>query len=184
MSAKTILGFSLVALMTTACASAAPPPPATGVTSMQAPDGSPAQDIQLAARPSQVTAHPLSMEVAAALGAHDYEKVFALTDVVTRAREGAWLRYDRASALAGLGRTDAAVNEFDRAELRFIENDDDAGRAMAIWGRARALAEAGRCPEARRAYDEYVGLMRSRDSDSAQMALRYAAACRSPVTLR
>jgi len=178
---------SSLALLIAGCAAAGArtPPPGMGVTSLQAPERpAGAGDVQLAKSPLVETAHPLANDVAGALVAKDYAKVLSLTETVSLSPEGAWLRYDRASALAGLGRTDDAVNEFDRAELRFIQNDDEAGRATAIWGRARALAEAGRCAEARRAYDEYVGLMRSRDSDSAQMAIRYAAACRAPVIQR
>ena len=68
-----------------------------------------------------------------------------------------WLEYNRGVALAELGRTDEAIAAFAAAERSFGTDDMSRhGRAVAIYGRARALKKAGRCPEARRACDEYA----------------------------
>src|SRR5580693_3072592 len=52
---------------------------------------------------------------------------------------------------------------------------------LGIYDRANALALAGRCKDARAAYDEYAGLVRSYDPRKAAMALRYADDCVEPV---
>src|SRR5262245_10648863 len=62
-----------------------------------------------------------------------------------------WAYYDRAAALARLGQIDEAVQSFRVAEQQFSPEDRWA-RAIAIYGRAHALEEALRCPEAKAAY--------------------------------
>jgi hypothetical protein len=94
---------------------------------------------------------------------------------------GACLDYDRAAALAAVGRTDEAVEVFKRAGLRFKEAGDDAGRSAAMWGRAHALDEAGRCSDARRAHQEFEAFARLTDPRAAEMAAAYSGTCRPLV---
>ncbi len=172
-----------------------------GVTSLQGRD-----DFRWSgAEPGEVPlTDPRATEASRALGAGDYLRVLALTEEPWNAPAGAWLDYYRGSALVGLGRTDEAVETFERAELRFeaaSEADerstvlgaqarelhlsgDAHGRLVTTWGRARAFSLAGRCPEARAAFEHYAALARPSDPDGAEMAARYAAACARPPNLR
>jgi hypothetical protein len=175
-----------------------------GVTSLQAADGthalreSPSIETPDAESSARMTAS------AEALDARDYVRVLALTESPSSAPTGAWLDYDRAAALTGLGRTDEAAEVFKKAELRFAEAGDEArrspaigarardlyvagdqmGRSVAIWGRARALSEAGRCAEARSAYQEYEAFVRQGDPRAAEMAVACSRACRPVAVLR
>jgi tetratricopeptide (TPR) repeat protein len=126
---------------------------------------------------------PRTTEADEALAAHDYARVLALSESTSNAPTGAWLDYDRASALVALGRTDEAVEAFRRAALLFEEVGDDTGRAASLWGRARALDEAHRCAEARPAYEAYEGFVRLRDPRGAEMAAAHAGSCKSFVIL-
>lgn len=121
---------------------------------------------------------PRTTEADDALDGHDYAKVLSLTESPSSGHAGAWLDFDRASALTGLGRIDEAVEAYKRAELRFAGAGDDQGRAVSIWGRARALDEVGRCPEARRVYQQYESFVRLSDPRAAEMAAAYSGVCR------
>lgn len=118
-----------------------------------------------------------------ALFAHDYAKVLALTERPAEPQTAAWLDLDRASAFVALQRTDEAVFTYRRAAQRFAEVGDAAGRDQALWGAAHALDVAGRCSEAKRAYDEYARFVRPIDPFAAQMAATYAGRCRPVVRL-
>jgi tetratricopeptide (TPR) repeat protein len=95
-------------------------------------------------------------------------------------RRDPWAHYDKAIALAHLGNVDDALKSFAVAESRFAPNDVWA-RSIAIYGAAHTLATAGRCEEAKKEFFRYSSLVRARDPRSADMALRYADACRSPA---
>jgi tetratricopeptide (TPR) repeat protein len=86
-----------------------------------------------------------------------------------------WPYYNKAEALARMGQTDAAVATFAQAEQRFAETDR-WGKSVAIFGRAHALAAAGRCKEARVAFTDYATLMHG-DPNAAKVARRYADDC-------
>jgi tetratricopeptide (TPR) repeat protein len=93
------------------------------------------------------------------------------------ARESGWFDYNRAVALAGLGRTEEALNEYRTAERAF-ERSDPFARALAVYGRARALDNAGRCSEAARAYKEYAELVGRTQPRDAEMARTFASTCK------
>jgi tetratricopeptide (TPR) repeat protein len=92
-----------------------------------------------------------------------------------------WAHYDRGVALHDLGRTDAAIAAYRAAEQRF-GNGGQWGKSIAIYGRARALDDVGRCAEARAAYSEYADFVRSFDPRAAEMATTYARQCREAQT--
>ncbi len=92
-----------------------------------------------------------------------------------------WGHYSRGVALHGLGRTDAAVAAYRAAEERF-GNKEPWGKSIAMYGRARAFDDVGRCSEARAAYAEYATFVRSSDPNAADMAIRYAKECREAQT--
>lgn len=107
-----------------------------------------------------------------------YVEALALADrSVALLPNDAWAHYQRAVALRHLGRVDAAVSAYRDAETRFV--NDPSGKSIAIYGRARALDDVGRCDEARRAYGEYSVHVRSRDPRAADQALVYADECRA-----
>lgn len=91
-------------------------------------------------------------------------------------REDGFYDYARGVALAGVGNVDEAVNAFTQAEDRF--GNDRRNRSIAIYGRARALDNAGRCDEARRAYQEYADLVRATSPSDAGLATSAARMCR------
>jgi tetratricopeptide (TPR) repeat protein len=106
-----------------------------------------------------------------------YAEALSLADPIgDQAWQSGWFQYDKAVALAHLARTDEAVIGFRTAQERFASTDPHA-MAIAIYGRARALDNAGRCTEAKRAYDEYARLVRSTSPSDAEMATSIANAC-------
>ena len=90
--------------------------------------------------------------------------------------ENAWGHYDRAVALHRLRQTKQAVDAYREAEARF--GDARWGKSLAIYGRARAFDDAGRCDEAREAYEEFAALVQTSDPATADMARGYARLCR------
>ena len=86
-----------------------------------------------------------------------------------------WPYYNKAEALAKLGQPDAASANFSQAEQRFPQNDR-WGRSVAIFGRAHALAQAGRCQAARAAFNDYASLLYD-DPNAARLARRYSDDC-------
>jgi tetratricopeptide (TPR) repeat protein len=121
-----------------------------------------------------------------ALAARDYARALAAAEAASSSTASAspWLEYDRAEALAGLGRTDEAIAAFKAAEQKFrVEPQALAGQSTAIWGRARALAQVGRCPEAARAYGEYATLVGAGAPAAADMAAQVSSECRPLVNL-
>jgi tetratricopeptide (TPR) repeat protein len=91
-----------------------------------------------------------------------------------------WIDYDRAFALADLGRTDDAVQAFRAAQAGAAPGGRPWEPSLAIYGRARALDNAHRCAEARQAYAEYAAFVRDTSPADADMAARYALDCRLP----
>jgi hypothetical protein len=124
--------------------------------------------------------------VVEALAAHDYARALGAAEGAASSvtSPSPWLEYDRAEALAGLGRTDEALEAFKRSEQGFRSKGPDfAGESAAMWGRARALAEAGRCSEARTAFDDYAAFVRANDPAAAEMAAAHSLACRPVLSL-
>ena len=91
-----------------------------------------------------------------------------------------WPYYNKGMALAQLGEIDAALAALYAAEKHFAPNDR-WGRSVAIYGRAHALSQAGRCVEAVQAYAEYAAFVGKNDPAAADMARRYAVNCRTPA---
>ena len=92
-----------------------------------------------------------------------------------------WPHYDKGMALVRLGQTDLAVAALTEAEQRFSAADR-WGRSVAMYGRAYAFGQVGRCAEARQAFEQYATFVESQAPKSAEMARGYAATCRSPAT--
>lgn len=111
----------------------------------------------------------------------DYAGALKAADEAARSTERSpWLEYNRAIALSNLGRTDEAVKAFRKVEQQLTETEASNspwGRSIAIYGRARALADANRCSEAKRAYEEFAGFVRPTNPKDADMALAIAKNC-------
>jgi tetratricopeptide (TPR) repeat protein len=87
-----------------------------------------------------------------------------------------WAHYNKAAALADLGRVDEALTEYRAAQAAFSASDP-WGRSVAIYGRANALAQVGRCDEAKPAFEEYAAFVEPSDPRSAALARGYATGC-------
>ncbi len=91
----------------------------------------------------------------------------------------AWIEYYRAVALTDLRQTDAAVGAYEKAAARFAEHGANAwGRSIALYGKARALNDAYRCVEARKAYADYADFVRAKHPHDAAMAVAHAGDCK------
>ena len=131
--------------------------------------------------PSTKDSRALSSSAASAQIAGDPQQALALSKRAMDADpQDPWPHYIRASALARLGQVDDAVRGFRDAEGRFAPSDV-WGRSVSIYGAAHALSEVGRCDEARTEYHRFAAFVRDRDPKSADMAMRYAADCKSPA---
>lgn len=123
----------------------------------------------------------LSSRAASAEMAGDAQNALKLSDKTIAANpHDPWGYYDKAVALAHLARVDEALQAYSSAEGLFAPSDL-WGRSIAIYGRAHALEESGRCTEAKSEFERYAAFVRERDPKSADMAARYAADCRSPA---
>lgn len=89
-----------------------------------------------------------------------------------------WPYYNKAMTLGELGRVDEAAAAFREAERRYFPADL-WGRSVAVYGRANTYAQAGRCAEAKQAYEEYVSLIANYDPKSVDVVRQYGADCRA-----
>jgi len=132
------------------------------------------------AEPSTPASAELSSRAATAEMKGDPQGSLKLADQGIRADgKDPWPYYDKGMALARVGETNGAVAALLAAEQHFSPSDR-WGRSVAIFGRAHTLAEAGRCEEARAAFQEYMSLVRG-DPDAVALASRYSRDCRPPA---
>ena len=94
-----------------------------------------------------------------------------------------WSYYGKAMALSELGQVDAAAAAFQESERRFLPGDF-WGKSVALYGRGHAYAQAGRCAEARKAFDEYAALVGGYDGKSVELVHRYVDECRASLLKR
>lgn len=137
--------------------------------------------LQVAATCRQVPPDDAALTaVAVALRDGDYPRALSLTErIVPSSRlSDAWRAYDRGEALVGLHRIDEALDSFEVAEQRFADaGEGERGRPLVAWSKGRALVDAGRCAEGRRALDGYARLVQDRYPESAAMAADIARNC-------
>lgn len=132
-------------------------------------------------------------EMSSAVVDGDYSRALRKADLaaavggsVDLAPQSAWVDYNRGVALSEIGRTDDAVRAFEAAEARFASDEGALrsgkssasrwGKSIAVYGRARALDNAGRCLEASKAYREYATLAPARAQ--AEVAIATSNKCR------
>jgi tetratricopeptide (TPR) repeat protein len=130
------------------------------------------------ANPRAISAQaPASTQATQALISGDDARAVELADQeAIGAPNDGWPYYHRAAALVGLGRTDEALANFERAEALFADNP--WARSISIFGRARAYLLARRCADAARSFEEYARFVEAQDQQGATLARRYARECR------
>jgi hypothetical protein len=127
--------------------------------------------------PGSPRSSALSSESAEALVANKPAVALRMADQAIAADpQNPWSHYDRAAALSELGRVDEAVAQYDVAQRSF-STQDAWGKSISMYGKANALARAGRCAEAKTAFETYATYVERADPGSAGMARRYAADC-------
>jgi tetratricopeptide (TPR) repeat protein len=108
-----------------------------------------------------------------ALIAGDYRRVLVEADAgLAVAPSDAWLAYDRGIALAGLNRTDEAIEALRVAE-RLFAPDDSHDRSVAAYRRIVALEEAGRCNEVGQELPHYAALAGPEEAAHATTHVRF-----------
>jgi len=181
-----VLGLAVVtgaarAEPTRATAPAAATPPATGTApaattapvELKAPEN-------VGAEPSTPASVALSGRAATAEMKGNPQDSLKLADQGIRANpKDPWPYYDKGMALARVGEINGALAALLTAEQHFAPGDR-WGRSVAVFGRAHILAEAGRCDEARAAFQEYMSLVRG-DPEAVALASRYSRDCRPPA---
>ncbi len=132
------------------------------------------------AEPSTPASAELASRAATAEMKGDPQESLRLSDEAIRAdAKNPWPYYDKGMALARVGETNGALAALLAAEQHFSPTDR-WGRSVAVFGRAHTLAGAGRCDEARQAFQEYMSLVRG-DPDAVGLAQRYSHDCRPPA---
>ena len=112
------------------------------------------------------------------------EGTISTTTLTSAEANDGWSRYQEAVGLQKQGRTDAALSSYRDAESYFSKSGDKHGSSVAIYGRAHALDEAGRCDEAREAYHQYADLMKPTNPHAAELAIGYAHECQPVLDAR
>jgi tetratricopeptide (TPR) repeat protein len=157
----------------TAPASAPAPAAATTAGDLKAPEN-------VHAEPSTAASAELSSRSATAGMKGNAQESLKLADRGIRANsKDPWPYYDKGMALARVGEINGALAALLAAEQHFAAGDR-WGRSVAVFGRAHTLAEAGRCDEARAAFQEYMSLVRG-DPEAVALASRYSRDCRPPA---
>ena len=113
----------------------------------------------------------------AEMAGNDAEALRLADSAISTNPNDGWGYYDRAEALQTLKRTDEAVTTYREAQRRFASSNESWGKSVSIYGEARAFAQAGRCADARDAYERYATFVQTGDPNSAQLARRYANDC-------
>jgi tetratricopeptide (TPR) repeat protein len=132
------------------------------------------------AEPSTPASAELSSRAATAEMKGNPQESLKLADQGIRAdAKDPWPYYEKGMALARVGEVNGALAALLAAEQHFSPSDR-WGRSVAVFGRAHTLAEAGRCDEARAAFQEYMSLVRG-DADAVALASRYSRDCRPPA---
>jgi tetratricopeptide (TPR) repeat protein len=127
--------------------------------------------------PQSLRAERYATASADALARFDYPLALrAAQDGLKVKPNDGWLLYNEGAALAGLGRTDEAVQTLARAEQSF-DLDNSYARGTAAYRAGLALEMAGRCEEAKRQYQHYAAIVRKSNPQMADDALRHSRMC-------
>jgi tetratricopeptide (TPR) repeat protein len=116
----------------------------------------------------------------ALVGGHAADALAAADKAIAVDARNPWAHYNKAAALTQLGHIDVAVAEFFLAQQSFSAADA-WGQSVALYGRANAFAQVGRCAEAQPAFEEYATFVEAADPQAAATARAYAKNCNSPA---
>lgn len=143
-------------------------------------DLEPGHKIDSAAGKAQREAAAIASDAAVALGRGDGNGALALADrAVAKYARDPWAHYVRGEALARLGRLEEALPEYRLSENDFTV-EDRWGRSIALWGRANALHQVGRCADAKAAFAEYTAFVKPYDAAAVAIAQARVDGCRPP----
>ena len=130
------------------------------------------------ANDAQKNAARIASDAAQALGRGDFNGVLDLTSRAQASNPNdPWGHYLRAEALVRLARLDEALAELRLAEQNF-PREERWSRSIAIWGRANALYQIGRCAEAKTAFADYIKYVGNDDRAGAELAQKESDGCR------
>jgi Flp pilus assembly protein TadD len=174
------LALGLLVVTGVAHAEDSPRPPEGAAPAATAAPGVLKAPENVNAEPSTPASAELSSRAATAEMKGDPQDSLKLADqaILVNARDP-WPYYDKGMALARVGDVNGAVASLLAAEQHFAPGDQ-WGRSVAVFGRAHTLAEAGRCEEARAAFQEYMSIVRG-DPEAVALASRYSRDCRPPA---
>ncbi|HWE26861.1 MAG TPA: tetratricopeptide repeat protein [Polyangia bacterium] len=143
-------------------------------------DLEPAHKIDTTAGKPQREAAAIASDAAEALGRGDATAALAQAErAIGKSARDPWAHYVRAEALVRLGRLDDALPEYRVAEGEFAR-DDRWSRSIALWGRANAFHQVGRCADAKSAYADYIAFVKNADARAAALAQARIDDCRLP----
>jgi tetratricopeptide (TPR) repeat protein len=143
-------------------------------------DLEPGHTIDTRAGKAQREASSLASDAAQALGRNDAAGALALAERAIGSFAGdGWAHYIRGEALVKLGRLDDALPEYKIAERSFPAGEKWS-RSIALWGRANAYYQIGRCAEAKAAFGDYATFVRHDDARAAELAQQRSDGCKPP----
>jgi tetratricopeptide (TPR) repeat protein len=113
------------------------------------------------------------------LAAGDANGALAKAEAAVQAEpQSGFAHYCKAEALAALNQHEAAVAAYESAVAKLPAADVQA-RSQATWGKGLALRATGRCDAAKKAFDDYAGMMQAKNAGAAAEAQQMSGACRS-----
>ncbi len=146
-------------------------------TTAPAPAEPPRPPENVNAEPSTPQSAELTSRAATAAMNGDPHESLRLADEAIRVNpKDPWAYYNKGMALGRMGELDGALAALFAAQQHFAPYDR-WGQSVAAFGRAHLLAEAGRCEDARVAFQEYMNLARG-DQDGIALAARLSRDCR------
>ncbi len=119
-------------------------------------------------------------DAAQALIQGDFAGAISIADKSIAAyANGGWAHYVRGEALVRTNKLDDGIAELRLAEHAFPPAERWS-KSVAIWGRANAYYQLGRCTEAKTAFNEYIAFVRSEDKNAVEMAQTHIEGCKGP----
>ncbi|HLK93471.1 MAG TPA: tetratricopeptide repeat protein [Polyangia bacterium] len=119
-----------------------------------------------------------SRAATAAMNGNPQESLRLADEAIRADPKDPWAHYNKGMALGRMGELNGALAALFAAQQHFAPYDR-WGQSVAAFGRAHLLAEAGQCPDARVAFQEYMNLARG-DQEGIALAQRLSRDCRAP----
>lgn len=143
-------------------------------------DLEPGHVVDTRASKTQREAARVASEAAQALTQGDFAGAISLADKsIAVDANTAWAHYVRGESLVRTSKVDDAIAELRIAESAFPANERWS-KSIAIWARANAYYQLGRCTEAKTAFNEYIAFVRADDKNAVEMAQTHIDGCKGP----